>query len=201
MILINAVRRINPDFCILKEARREVLEDLMDIENTILVLKNIEEKKIKIDEISTDVPSPFAFNLIVQGYTDILKMDDRLDFVRKMHQMVMAKIALKEGKRLKHEELTTDEKQPQPFSYQEVWKKIDEKKKDAEEERIDSLKKMAWNLKHVPMFAKEEIIKMIDGETEIRPAVLDAIKEHEKDIKKEWPKELRDFVLKRAEEL
>jgi ATP-dependent Lhr-like helicase len=99
MILINAVKRINQNFSILKEARREVLEDLMDIENTRKVLGWIEEKKIKIEEITTAIPSPFAFNLILQGYSDVMKMEDRLEFVKKMHEMVKAKIALKEGKK------------------------------------------------------------------------------------------------------
>jgi len=37
-ILISAVRRISPNFSILKEARREVLEDLMDIDNAKKVI-------------------------------------------------------------------------------------------------------------------------------------------------------------------
>ncbi|MBI2655077.1 DEAD/DEAH box helicase [Candidatus Woesearchaeota archaeon] len=92
MILLSAVKRINPDFCILKEARREVLEDLMDIENTIKVIEGIEQKKILIKEIKTSLPSPFAFNLILQGFTDIMKIEDKVEFLRRMHQQVMAKI-------------------------------------------------------------------------------------------------------------
>ncbi len=92
MILMNAVKRIDPDFSILKEARREVLEDLMDIENTKLVLEKIEKKEIKIKEINVPLPSPFSFNLYSQGYTDVLKIEDRVEFIRRMHQMVLAKI-------------------------------------------------------------------------------------------------------------
>ncbi|MBW2977283.1 ATP-dependent helicase [Candidatus Woesearchaeota archaeon] len=95
MILMSALKRIDQDFSILKEARREVLEDLMDIENTAKIIKGIENKKIKFEEIQTSMPSPFAFNLIVQGYTDILKMEDRIEFLKRMHQNVLAKISLK----------------------------------------------------------------------------------------------------------
>jgi ATP-dependent helicase Lhr and Lhr-like helicase len=95
MILMSAVRRISNDFFILKEARREVIEDLMDVHNAFEVLKKIERKDIKIKEIFTNVPSPFALNLILQGYSDILKMEDRQDFLKRMHQMVKAKIGLK----------------------------------------------------------------------------------------------------------
>jgi len=92
MILLNAVKRISNDFPILKEARREVLEDLMDIENAEKVIKEIESGNIKIKEISTTIPSPFAFNIVLQGYIDLLKMEDKIEFLRKMHDMVMAKI-------------------------------------------------------------------------------------------------------------
>ncbi len=92
MILLNAVKRIDPNFCILKEARREVLEDLMDIENAQKVIEGIEQKKILVKEINTSLPSPFAFNLVLQGYTDIMKIEDRVEFVRRLHEQIMAKI-------------------------------------------------------------------------------------------------------------
>jgi len=92
MILMTAVKRISKDFCILKEARREVLEDLMDIENTKKILKLIEDKKIRVEEISTKLPSPFAFNLVLEGFTDVLKIEERIEFLRRMHQQIMEKI-------------------------------------------------------------------------------------------------------------
>jgi len=94
MILIKAVRKISKDFPILKEARREVLEDLMDISNFKKILEDIEKGKIKVKEIHTCLPSPFAFNLVLQGYTDILKVEDRVKFLQNMHNLVLAKIAL-----------------------------------------------------------------------------------------------------------
>lgn len=95
MILMSAVKRLDNDFPILKEARREVLEDLMDIENTKLIIEKIEKKEILIEEISTAIPSPFAFNLILQGYTDILKIEDKIEFLKRMHQNILAKLSTK----------------------------------------------------------------------------------------------------------
>ena len=94
MILMATVKRIDPNFTILREARREVLEDLMDIKNTGKILKQIEDEKIKIKQINTQIPSPFAFNLVTQGHADIMKMEDRLEFLKRMHNMVKAKISL-----------------------------------------------------------------------------------------------------------
>jgi len=107
MLLMNALKRISPDFPILKESRREVLEDLMDRQNAKNVIDMLKEDKIKTKEISTKIPSPFAFNLVLDRYTDILRIEDRAEFLKRMHKMVLAKISLRKEK--------TD------FSYKDLW--------------------------------------------------------------------------------
>ncbi len=92
MILMNSVRRISPDFCILKEARREVVDDLMDLPHAKEILALIEQKKIVVEEISVNMPSPFAFSIVLAGATDMLKIEDRAEFLRRMHANVLAKI-------------------------------------------------------------------------------------------------------------
>jgi len=91
-VLLNFVKKIPGEFPILKEARREVLEDLMDVENAERILNQIKDNKIKIDTIATEIPSPFALNLIAQGYMDVLRMEDRLEFIRRMHEAVLMRI-------------------------------------------------------------------------------------------------------------
>ena len=95
MILMAAVRRVSQDFAILKEARREVLEDLMDIEHAEQILKDIESGKIKIKEINTSIPTPFAFNTLLRGRMDMLRMEDRVEFLKKMHALVLQEINYK----------------------------------------------------------------------------------------------------------
>jgi len=95
MILISALKRISNDFSILKEARREVLEDLMDIDHTTEIIKEIETGKIKLKAIFTEIPSPLSFNLVLQGHLDILKIEDKVEFLKRMHNEVLAKINLK----------------------------------------------------------------------------------------------------------
>ena len=70
----------------------------MDIENTKQVLLMLEKNETRITQMETQIPSPFAFNLATQGYADIMKMEDRIEFLRRMHQMVLAKISLKKEK-------------------------------------------------------------------------------------------------------
>jgi len=98
-LLLSAVKKIGKDFPILKEAKREVLEDLMDVQNAQKVVEWVEQGKIELKEISTDVPTPFAINIVTMGYADIMKMEDKLEFLKRMHDMVLAKIALKQGKK------------------------------------------------------------------------------------------------------
>ncbi len=101
LLLLNAVKQIDPDFIILKEARREVLEDLMDVENANKVLDGIRSQAVGIKKVQTQIPSPFAFNIVIQGYADILRIEDKVAFLRRMHQNVLAKISLDKGKHQK----------------------------------------------------------------------------------------------------
>jgi len=95
-LLFSAVKRLDPNFSILKEARREVLEDVMDYDNAQKILA----LHIPLEETFTEIPSPFALGLIVSGHGDVIKIEEKHEFVRRMHNLVRAKIALKEGKRL-----------------------------------------------------------------------------------------------------
>ncbi len=84
--LYHAVKKLTSEFPILREARREVLEDLMDIENTRKVLNWIKSGRIKVSIRETNLPSPFATNLILQGYSDLIRIEDRQDFLKRIHQ-------------------------------------------------------------------------------------------------------------------
>jgi len=90
--LLHAINKISRDFPILKEARREVLEDLMDINNAKKVLGWVKDGRVKLEKIETNLPSPFATNLIVQGHTDLMKVEDRIEFMKRIHKEVMREI-------------------------------------------------------------------------------------------------------------
>jgi len=96
--LLASVKKISRNFPILKEARREVLEDLMDIENAKLVLDWIKDGKIKVEKINTNLPSPFALSLILQGYADLLKIEDKIAFLKRMHEEHLKEIGERKEK-------------------------------------------------------------------------------------------------------
>ncbi|MBI5148511.1 DEAD/DEAH box helicase [Candidatus Pacearchaeota archaeon] len=90
--LLGAVRKLDINFPILKETRREIMHDLMDIENAKLIIKKIKQGEIKVKEIATDIPSPFSLGLISQGYADLLKIEDKIEFLKRMHKAVLERI-------------------------------------------------------------------------------------------------------------
>lgn len=90
--LLSAIKKLTKKFPILREARREVLEDLMDIKNAKKVIQWIKDNRIKVKIIETELPSPFAMNLVLQGHADLIKMEDKQAFLRRMHELHMKSI-------------------------------------------------------------------------------------------------------------
>ncbi len=175
-ILMSTLRQMNPNFTILKEARRECLQDLMDIENTKKVLEGINNKTIQLVEIETTVPSPFGLNLALQGYLDVLRIEDKYEFLRRMHEQILAKIS---GK---------DTTFVNPSSYVE-------RAKGEKNELKEILKREAWNLPHVPKFVKAELVRIIDGErSNIDSRFIEGINQYKTDIDATWPEELKNFL-------
>ncbi len=94
-LLLSAVKRIDSEFPVLREARREVMQDLMDLENAKLVLEWIKKGQIRVEKTVLETPSPFAFNIYAMGRSDIVKMESRLEFIRRMHERVLREISEK----------------------------------------------------------------------------------------------------------
>lgn len=89
-ILYNVLRRVDPNFPVLREVYREIMEDAMNIEDAKEYLRKVSIGEIKVTVLDkSDVPSPFAFNLVVMGYSDTVLMEDRKEMIRQLHQKVM----------------------------------------------------------------------------------------------------------------
>ena len=87
------------NFPILKETYREILEDYMDVINAEKVLSWIENNKVHIKYYGpTEVPSPFAHNIVAKGYSDIVLMEDRkkllLELYHRVHTILSEKLQL-----------------------------------------------------------------------------------------------------------
>ena len=95
--LFAAVKKISNEFPILREARREVFEDLMDVNNAELVLKWIEKGEVKIKKANIPIVSPFGLGLMIDGKSDLIKLEDRASFLRRMHELHLKIIGEKKG--------------------------------------------------------------------------------------------------------
>ena len=91
-ILLEVVESLD-HFPVLEETYREILEDYMDIRHAREVLREIEDGKIKIVETPLlRVPSPFAHNIVLEGLSDVVLMEDRKLMIERFHRKVMEKI-------------------------------------------------------------------------------------------------------------
>ncbi len=87
--LFKVVKEIDPDFPALKETYREIMEDSMDIKNAEKYMKRIEKGDITLEIRRNKIPSPFSFNIVVIGETDVVLMEDRKRMIEEMHRHVM----------------------------------------------------------------------------------------------------------------
>ncbi|MBR2557334.1 MAG: ATP-dependent helicase [Methanobrevibacter sp.] len=91
-ILLKFVQEMDENFPILKEARRESMQDYMDVKNALKIINGVANDEIEIKTINTVIPSPFAFNLISQGYLDVLNQNDKGEFTKRMHLAILDQI-------------------------------------------------------------------------------------------------------------
>ncbi|MBD3318841.1 ATP-dependent helicase [Candidatus Woesearchaeota archaeon] len=160
-ILLNALKRISTEFSIIEEAKREVLEDLMDITQTKKIVKRIEDGTIRVDYRKSDLPSPFGFSIALQGRMDVMKIEDRHEFLRRMHGYVLAKIAVS------GQDVEVPQELLQP-SYEELW---DKQEKEQEEKLLDKKTLLIQDAQQaiqrlkLPQDYVENFIRLIEGET------------------------------------
>jgi len=80
-------------FPVVEETFREILRDVMDVENARRILRWIEEGKMDVAVIDySTTPSPFAHNVILTGISDLVLMEDRSTLIRELHRKVLAKV-------------------------------------------------------------------------------------------------------------
>ena len=176
-ILINSVRRISNEFPILREARREIFEDLMDIDNSRHILASIENRDITIRQETTDIPSPFAFNLIMQGMSDVIRGEDRMEFLNRMHQNVLDKIGGRD-----YSPDIRDDMRKRLYSLTPEQRKLLRQLSDMDE-KVQLLD------------AASAVIK---GEAD--QASFDILKENQHHIFDEWPTELAGYIISRLKD-
>ncbi len=88
MILQSAVEAMDERFPVLREAYREVMEDAMDVTHAEQILDEIRQGQIEIAGRISSHPSPFAFHIVMQGKSDLVKAEDRQAFLQRMYRQM-----------------------------------------------------------------------------------------------------------------
>ncbi len=86
-ILLRIIQEMLPDFPMLKEANTEIMQDAFHLDEALDYLEKLKRRKLIIT--APVVPSPFAFNLIAQGSKDVVVIENRREFIRKMHERLL----------------------------------------------------------------------------------------------------------------
>ncbi len=86
--LLKAAEKI-PGFPLIEETYREIMEDVMDVKNAEEVLKKIREGEVEVIIVKSEAPSPFSHNIIAQGYSDVVLMEDRRKLIQKLYEKLL----------------------------------------------------------------------------------------------------------------
>jgi len=91
--VLNFLLKKYPNFPVLIETFREILEDHMDVQNAEKVLKWIEDGTISVEFLySGNVPSLFAHSIILVGAEDVVIMEDRDALLRELHRKIVERV-------------------------------------------------------------------------------------------------------------
>ncbi len=88
--LLNIIRETLPDFPMLREVYREIMQDAMHVDEALDYMEKLRKRRIIIEV--PEVPSPFAFNLVALGAKDVVMVEDRREFIRKMHERLLKRV-------------------------------------------------------------------------------------------------------------
>ncbi len=85
------------NFPVIKETFNEIKNDVMDVNNAELYVENVIEKnRYSVREYS-DESSPFSYNLILSGVSDIVLMEDRSKLLKELQNKLLDRIYGTEG--------------------------------------------------------------------------------------------------------
>ncbi len=91
--LLKLLKKHFPDFPVLRETYREIMEDSMDVHNALDFLSKI-GREIELRILEVPNPSPFALNMYLVGEEDVVLMEDRRKVLKMLHEMILRKIEM-----------------------------------------------------------------------------------------------------------
>lgn len=90
--ILKLLKKKYPDFPVLRETYREIVEDYMDIENALDYLGKVARGEIEVKIVELPMVSPFALNTYLIGREDVVLMADKREILRRLHEMILERI-------------------------------------------------------------------------------------------------------------
>jgi len=90
-MLISFAKRL-PNFAVMRETYREVIEDRFEAENIRRIVEEIGAGTIEVVTTRTASPSPLAFGIATLGVSDAVYAQDKLSMLREFQRRVMSSI-------------------------------------------------------------------------------------------------------------
>ncbi len=91
-LVFKAAEAIDPNFPVIKETYREIMDDVMDLPRASLLIESLKGGETKMRLIKTPAPSPFSHNMITFGQADAILMKDRHAHLQRLHKRVLKEI-------------------------------------------------------------------------------------------------------------
>ncbi|HKZ59686.1 MAG TPA: ATP-dependent helicase [Candidatus Thermoplasmatota archaeon] len=83
----------DPEFPIVKETYNEVLHEFLDVDDARDVVADIDAGKVTFAFRDwSQIPSPFALNVILMGMTDLLTLEDRTALLKELQDSILTKV-------------------------------------------------------------------------------------------------------------
>jgi len=96
--IFRVVRNIR-GFPLVDEAIREIIEDKMDVNRAINVLKEVEDGRRRwIVLPESDIISPFAHGVLLRGMHDVVLMEDRVKVLQNFYEKLRSRLGVKYAK-------------------------------------------------------------------------------------------------------
>jgi ATP-dependent Lhr-like helicase len=90
--ILKLLKKYFPDFPVLRETYREIVEDFMDIGSALDYLKKITNGSIDVEVVELPTPSPFSLNIYLVGEEDVVLMADRRRILKMLHDMIVERL-------------------------------------------------------------------------------------------------------------
>ena len=94
-LVFKAAEEIDPNFPVIKETYREIMNETMDLPRTSELISSLRDGRMTYKIIKTALPSPFSHSMITFGHADAVMMKESHKYLQRLHRSIMKRISEK----------------------------------------------------------------------------------------------------------